>query len=297
MAETLIENEKHWHALRLQNVGGSEVAALFDECSYLTRLELYLIKRSEISGAIEDNNRMFWGRHLEDGIALGIQTKTGCVIHNPKAYFTCDDTPGMGCTPDRIMAFENGTKRLLQIKTVDGLTFRNDWPDGQPPLPYLLQLQQEMACTGFAAGVLAVLVGGNDLKMFDYEAHAGAQAKIKLAITDFWTMVRENRQPPAVAEDYDVLREFYPNASLPPINLSGDNEMPSLCATAIDAGARRKDAEKEEKQAKASILQKIGNASGAYCSGFNVRKNVVHKTEFTMKATSYPTLSIKEISI
>ena len=49
----------------------------------------------------------------------------------------------------------------VEVKNVDGIVFRA-WEDG-PPMVYQLQVQHEIACGGYARGVLAVCIGGNDL--------------------------------------------------------------------------------------------------------------------------------------
>jgi predicted phage-related endonuclease len=289
-----ITSPEQWHELRLKHVGGSEVAALFNACSYLTSLELYLIKRGEAPAGIEDNERMFWGRMVEDAVAQGVAQVKGWVIENPKAYYICDDTRGMGCTPDRFICdAKDRPLGLLQIKNVDRLIF-SKWENGEPPLQYQLQLQHELACTGLTWGALAVLVGGNELKICEYQAHAGAIARIKEAITKFWHMVDNAIQPPAVADDYEILKELRPADEHRIIDLSHDNEFPELCATAIEASERRKEAEKQERAAKAAILQKIGDAGRATCSGFTVKKTTVSKKEYLVKATTYQTLTIKE---
>lgn len=300
MSIIAIQNADHWHELRKQYVGGSEVAALFNACSYLTHLELWLIKRGEIAGDIEDNDRMFWGRMVEDAIAQGIAAKMGWRIENPHGYFICDDTQGMGCTPDRmIFKPEHPEPGLLQIKNVDRLEYMK-WEDAEdgktkiPPLAKQLQLQHELGCSGYQWGVLGVLVGGNDLKIFEYDAHPGAIAKIKAAITKFWESVKSGIQPQAVADDYEIIKELHPANADKIVDMSGDNEFPELCATAIAAAERRKAAEKEEKAAKASILQKMGDAGRATCTGFIIKKTSVTKGEYLVKAQSYQQLTIKE---
>lgn len=295
MASVRIENEEHWKSLRAKHVGGSEIAALFDACSYLTRLELWLAKRGELSGEMSDNARTFWGRYLEDAIAQGVAATKGWAVENPKAYFTCDDTPGMGCTPDRVIAHAShrDTPGLLQIKNTDWLVFKK-WEDGEPPLQYHLQLQHELACTGHAWGALAVLIGGNDLKVFEYDAHDGVQAKLKRAVTQFWASVESGAMPKATGDDYDVVRELYQDSFGEIIDLTGDNEMPVLCAAALDAGSRRLAAEKEEKAAKAGIMQKVGEASYARCDGFGIKRTQVNRAEHIVKASSYIKLTVKE---
>lgn len=293
MSIITIKDESNWHELRAANIGGSEIAALFGACSYLTELELWLIKRGEISGEIEDNARMFWGRMVEEAVAQGVAATNGWKVENPKAYFTCDDTPGMGCTPDRIVyKADCALPGLLQIKNVDWLVFKK-WEDGQPPLQYQLQLQHELACTGYSWGAVAVLVGGNDLKIFEYDAHQGAITRIKEAVIKFWDSVKKGEQPAAASDDYEILKEMYPGQESKLIDLTGDNQLPELCAVALAAAERRKAAEKEEKAAKAAVLQKIGDAGRALCTGFTIKKTTVSKNEYMVKAQTYQQLTIK----
>ncbi len=288
-----IESPEHWHAIRAKHVGGSEIAAIFGECSYLTHLELYLIKRGEVSGAIEENERMFWGTVIEDAVAQGVAKYKGWVVSKPDVYYSSDEVEGMGCTPDRLIENpERPDAGLLQIKNVDRLVFMR-WEDGAPPLQYQLQLQHELACTCLKWGALAVLVGGNDLKVFEFEAHAGVIAKIKAGVTKFWQDVRAGNQPPAVADDYEILKELYPADDHKVIDFTHDNEFPDLCAKAVEFAEKRKDAEKQERLAKSAILQKMGNAGRAICTGFKIKKTTVSKKEYLVSATTYQTLTIK----
>jgi len=293
----IIQNKDHWHELRSKHVGGSEISALFDACSYLTHLELYLIKSGQVSGMIEDNDRMLWGRLLEDAIGQGVSIKKGWDIVNPQRYYVCADTPGMGCTPDRIIHNAGKTTPgLLQIKVVDKFEFMK-WDEGQPPLQYQLQLQHEMACVGYVWGALAVLVGGNDLQIFEYDAHTDAIRKIKSAINDFWASIGTGSEPRAVANDYEVVKDLYPLQAGKEVDLSADNELPELCARAMAAAERRKEAEKEEKAAKAEIIRKIGDAERANCSGFFVKYPEIVKNMSAKEAhiQKYRQLTIKEI--
>lgn len=289
-----VKDDAHWRELRLKHVGGSEIPALFNiRPFHTTRLELWLVKRGDVDGAIEDNERMFWGRMVEDAIGQGIAAKYGWRIENPKAYFTCDDTPGMGCTPDRVIhSPKRDTPGLLQIKNVDRLEFMK-WEDGEPPMKFQLQLQHELACAGYSWGALGILIGGNELVLIEYDAHAGAITKIKSAVKDFWASVATNTEPKAIAEDYEILKEFYKGFS-GAIDMTADNQLPALCAQAKEAAERKKTAETEEKQAKADILQKIGDASLVNCSGFRIKRTQVDKASYTVKPQSYIQLTIKQ---
>jgi predicted phage-related endonuclease len=61
-----------WNAIRLQHVGGSEVAALFGASPHLTLLELWLMKHGEIPDDVPESDRLFWGKLLEEPIAQAV---------------------------------------------------------------------------------------------------------------------------------------------------------------------------------------------------------------------------------
>lgn len=294
MSTITIKNETHWHELRKQTIGSSEVASLFDANPYLTRLELWLRKRGEIADTIPDTERMFWGRKLESMIGAGAAERMQWTLHRRNIYFIHDDVKGMGCTPDAEIAKDDDLRPgVLEIKNVDGLAYRA-WDDGEPPLNYLLQLQHQLACTGYTWGAIAALIGGNDLKVFVYDRHEAVIKKIERAVTEFWQSVQTGEQPPAVADDYDIVRDLYAISEHKEIDLTGDNLLPELCARIKAAAERRKAADQEEKQCKALIMQKIGDATLAKCNGFTIKATQVNKGEYLVKAQSYKQLTVKE---
>ena len=284
-----IQSDAHWHELRRSHIGSSEVASLFDASPYLTRFELWHRKKGNIVDTIPDTERMEWGRRLEAAIGQAAAANLGIILEKATGYYQHPMVAGMGATPD-FMAPDI----IVACKNVDGLQYARSWENGEPPMHYLLQLQHQLACTGFRHGYIAVLIGGNEFKIFPYERHEGAIAKIEHATTAFWQSIAENREPAAVAEDYDVIRQMMNRMEDTEIDLAGDNEFPDLCARAKAASARKSEAEKEEKACKAAIIQKMNNHARARCGGFTVKATTVSKKEYTVSATSYQQLTIKE---
>lgn len=287
-----IKNDEHWRELRASHIGGSEVAALFGESSYMTHFELWVMKSGKVTPAFPDNDRIFWGNVLESAIGKGTAMKTGWQVEKCKDYHESDNNKRLGCTPDFLITDKNGRKGLLQTKNTDRLQFMQ-WEDEQPPMAYLLQLQHELACTGLSWGVLGVLVGGNDLKLYQYDAHVKVITKLEKAVTAFWQSVEEGKEPTAFADDYEMIRLVYNRADDEIIDLTSDNHLPELCRIALEAAERRKEAERQEKDAKSRIMQKIQNCGRALVTGFNVKKTVVNKAAYTVNPQSYPQLTIK----
>jgi hypothetical protein len=90
------------------------------------------------------------------------------------------------------------------------------------------------------------------------------------------------------------MRELYPQASRPEIDLTGDNELPTLCANALMAEEQRKAAEKREKQIKAEIMNRVKDAEAARCSGFFIRYPEIVKH---MKAKEAHTQKYRQLTI
>jgi len=115
--------------------------------------------------------------------------------------------------------------------------------------------------TGFKWGYIAVLVGGNDLRLIRRERREDIIEKIQARIADFWKSIDENRCPePDETRDFDTLKRLYavsdPNTAL-------DEWYHAEAMEAIDLAARfgeqKREAEKEEKEAKARLMAVLGD--------------------------------------
>ncbi len=291
-----IESEDHWHELRRKCVGSSETAALFDASSFLTRFELWHRKKGSISDSFEDSERMFWGRKLESAIAAGVAEQRGWTLTKPDAYYPHPTVAGMGCTPDFLIDDAERGQGIMEVKNIDYIQFRRAWTGSEPPLAYILQLQHQLACTGLKWGCIAALIGGNTPEVFVYDRHEQAINRIEAAITAFWKSIQDGIEPAAVSEDYSVMRELYPQACRPEIDLTADNRLPELCADALMAEEQRKAAEKREKALKAEIINRVKDAEAARCSGFFIRypEIVKHMKAKEASIQKYRQLSIRK---
>lgn len=268
-----VQSEAHWHQLRAQHIGSSDVAALFDASPYMTKFELWHRKAGTLPDSMEDTERMFWGRKLEAVIAQGVGEREGWEIIPNKHYFSYRKVKGLGCTPDFFVLCPRRGLGVMEVKNVDRLEYMERWDEGEPPLNYLLQLQEQLACTGYRWGAVVPLIGGNSYQTFEYLPHEASIRKIETAAAEFWASIAEGKEPPAVADDYEVVRRIFGRASNREIDLTGDNELPDLCAGAVEARNRRLAAEKDEKGAKTQILLKMGDAARAKVAGGFYLKN------------------------
>lgn len=265
---------EQWHARRLQNIGGSEVAALFGvQPAYaLSHYALWHVKAGNAPPPPVDNERVRWGNRLEAPIALGIAEDQGWTV-SKGGHVTDPTTPGMACTLDYIVHDPaRPDPGALEIKNVDWLVHKRTWADGEPPLHILLQNQHQMACAGYNWGVVGGLVGGNDVHLYRYEARPALIASIRQRVSAFWQSIADGREPPVDGSDSAaaVIRALHPELLDEAADLTLDNALPDICARLLAAAEARKAAEKLEAEAKNQLAAKLGDHARALAQGYRI---------------------------
>jgi predicted phage-related endonuclease len=267
-------SREEWLGLRAKNVGASEVAAIFGvQPPYaLSHYALWHVKAGlapppEVGGA-----RVEWGLRLEAVIAEIAAAEREWKIAKG-GYITDDECLGLACTLDYVAhSTETAAIGCLECKNADWLAHRRSWTDDEPPLHILLQLQAQLACTGYQWGAVACLVGGNDMRIYDYQRRPKLITEIRSRVAAFWQSIAENRPPTVDGSDSASasLRALYAEHTEEVADLETDNELPVACAAMLQAVEARKAAEKAEKEAKNRILAKLGPHLRARARGFFV---------------------------
>jgi predicted phage-related endonuclease len=253
-----IENENHWHELRARCVGGSEVAALFG-CGYQTHFQLWHEKRGDLAHAdYSDNERVVLGRCLEAGIAAAAGELYGYELRKATAYFMDDECVGLGATPDYFLV-RGESEFPAEIKNASWGAFKDKWTiheDGysEAPLPFQLQLQTQLACTGAAAGLLIALVSGDRIVRCEIPRHDEAIAEIRRRVRAFWDSIEHNVEPPAeMPTDLDSAKRVW-HAGDGAVDLSGDPDVEGWLSQLAELRATRKKIEADESVIDGQIL-------------------------------------------
>lgn len=203
-----IENDEQWHELRSKVIGSSDVAALFGLSSFKSKYTLWHEKAGNIKHNA-NNTRIKAGKHLEAGIASLAAEKLDIKIKKNEHFYIHGN---IGATPD--YHYDDG---ILEIKNMDYLQFRHKCPEDAPPHEYVLQLQHQLHCinkaspdTAASGGTLAIFVGGNDLKIFNFDYRPSIGEKIEVKASDFFQSIKYNNSPdinnPA---DFKVIKDIY----------------------------------------------------------------------------------------
>lgn len=204
---------------RQQGLGGSDIAAAIGLSPWKTPYELYIEKTTDDPLLMQKtmNAPMEWGHRLENIIALKYQDETGyAVIPGFKCHYL--KYPFLYGTPDRLVYARDGCGKVLrglEIKTADAFC-REKWGtsgtvwDGadinQCPVPYhyYVQVVSYMAVLGLETWDLAVLIGGNDYRVYTFVRNLDVEGMILEEACSFW---------------YD----FVVNCKAPPIDFTSEN--------------------------------------------------------------------------
>ncbi|MBX9697891.1 MAG: YqaJ viral recombinase family protein [Acetobacteraceae bacterium] len=275
-----------WHALRAQHVGASEVAALFNaQPDYAPGLyALWHQKAGIVPREPVDNPRVAWGLRLEDAIAAGAAERGGWDVR-PGLYASRD---GLGATLDRIIAAPGAEERdaglagpgVLELKNADWLYHKRAWGD-EPPLFILLQLQAQLLATGYGWGAVAVLVGGNDLRIYRYRPRPKVQAEIARRVAAFWDSIRRGKKPDpdGSGSAFRTIQALHPEVQDEPAELDDDNEAPILAAEVLALAKQRKEIERQEAECKARLLAKLGDHRWGKVRGFRISQAITPAKE------------------
>ena len=278
-----------WLALRRQDVTASDVAALFGQHPYRTRLQVYAEKTGRSDG-IGDNAAMRRGRILEPAIAEAWFEDYGERLTKCSDYVR-DPTLRIGATPDYLRP--NGEP--VELKSVAPDVWES-WGEAAP-LAYQLQTLVQAMLLDAPRGWLSVMVDNRakDTHRFEVPRHPGAEAKIIAAVSEFWACVGKGEPPAAdYTRDGTAIAAMFPRDNGQVIDLSGDNRLPELLSRRANLKASIGTAEKEAEAIDAEIKAKIADASEATLPGWRITYKAQERRETIIPAKTIRVLRITD---
>lgn len=294
------ENRQAWLELKSTDVTSTEVSALFDASPYQTSFELYHNKKNKTIVEIDDNERMKWGRRLQDAIAAGISEDKGWTAKPLNTYMRHDKVIGMGSSFDwEIMSEDRADIGILEIKNVDFLQFRDGWLiDGdniEAPPHIEMQLQHQLEVSNRNWGVIAAFIGGNKPIIIERERDRELGKMLCEKVIQFWNDVNMDIEPKAdFVRDAEVIRQIYKDSTGEPLIAHDDSEIFQLCMEYKNAGLEAKIAEERKQAAKSQLLVKIGNSPKVFCANYTISAGEINRKEYTVQATTYRDFRITE---
>jgi putative phage-type endonuclease len=197
---TVCPDEASWLEARRNGIGASEASAVLGENPYQSALSLYCLKLGITEpDDLSKNEAVEWGKKLEDLVAKKYIEETGRTLVDlgRNTLLSHPTAPFMLATLDRIIpSAEDQCDQgpgVLEIKTT-GAHHADDWAEGVPRLAWI-QVQHQLAVTGFRWASLAVLLGGQKFRWMDVYRDDAFISEMLEAEAEFWTRVT-NEDPP-----------------------------------------------------------------------------------------------------
>lgn len=220
--ETHCATRAEWLEQRRRGVGASDAAVILGLSKWKSPMGLYAEKVGLVPISQEENDLLEWGNRLEPVIALKYSDETGRQVQDP-GPFTIQQSldadfqiatldrivAGAGMVHDNAPVLGNGPG-VLELKNVIEFK-REDWEE-EPPLVYQVQVQHQLAVTGFKWGSIAAIIGGRSFVWQDIPRNERFIAMLRQREEEFWRRVVNQQPPPPDGSDAttEVLKALYP---------------------------------------------------------------------------------------
>lgn len=185
-----------WHAVRATGIGGSDIVAICGLNQYTSPLEIWLKKRGETVPRRHDpvlDEAAEMGHELEPFVARRFTKRTGLpAIDNP-GTLRLPAIPHMLVNLDRATV-ENDQMGALEIKTRSSYALK-DWID-EPPGEVQVQVQWQLAVTGWTFGYAAASIGGQRTIVHRIDRDQEFIDNLIAIADEFWGWVQSGTRPP-----------------------------------------------------------------------------------------------------
>lgn len=191
--------EEAWKAERVKDITSSDVSVLFG-VGYQTYQQLFEAKLHGKEMQIEENERMQWGKALQEGIANEFARKNKWKIR-PKTEYVRLKGLRIGSSFDYEIESENeddkgeshSVREILEIKNVSFESYKG-WIRGfQTEMsPYIeIQVQHQMLVSGIDVCYVGALIAGCQGIVLKREANPKVQSAILNKVEQFWRSIDE----------------------------------------------------------------------------------------------------------
>lgn len=263
LASTTDLGREEWLNIRALGIGSSDAAASVGLSPYKSQLSLWLEKTKRKAAVdLSDKESVIWGTVLEPVLAKVYAARTGRRVRRVNAVLQHPDHPFMLANLDREVVGKADCG-ILEIKTA-GYHSAPQWEEGVP-IAYQCQVLHQLAVTGHAWADVAVLIGGQDFRIYRIERDDNKIADLIARESEFWRCVTEDQQPkPDGSDDAGkALLSLFPADNGQTLDLSGSPEFNQLFAELLDLREQKELTERKESEIKQRIQVALGTCTAA----------------------------------
>lgn len=269
-----------WLKQRQSGIGGSEIAAIVGLNQYKTPMQIWESKVNPVQDE-ETSQPAYWGTVLEDVVAKEYALRTGNKVQRLTKQMRHPDFEFAIANIDRAIInpaisgnvrWKDGkltTDRILECKTANGFMAKQWGEAGTDSVPdaYLIQCQWYMGVTGASICDLAVLIGGQDFRIYTILRDDDLINDLLIQGAAFWELVQSRTEPDPVN---------YPEAvkkwakSDPSLSVQADDSLIDDLEQIQGIKAQVKELEAQEDAIKARVLMSLENAETLLYQGVKV---------------------------
>ena len=169
---------------RKKGIGASDTPIIMGFSSYKTPYQLYLEKLGLVDDTEKETEAQYWGNKLERPImghfieANKVEvTFTETVYHQNKSYMFAN-LDGYIPAQNAVVEIKNSREYMRSYWGEDGSNI--------VPMQYLVQLAHQCIVANASKGYLAVLIGGNEYRQYEYHRDTELEKLIIEAVDRFW---------------------------------------------------------------------------------------------------------------
>jgi putative phage-type endonuclease len=236
-----------FHAERLSGIGSSD-APIIMGLGLRTPYQLWLEKTSQAPRPnLSDNDRVYWGIHLEDLVAKRFASEHPTFkVRRKRKMLRNKKYPFALAHLDRTVTNDtDGITVPFEIKTSQDF---ESWKDGMPTY-YQPQVQHQLALKDAPFAYVAVLLAGHDYREYVVQRDDAYIAELMDAEAEFWANVQDGVPPPARNIE-DILLRFKEGLAG---SIVAPEHLVAAAARLANVRAIKSSAEAEETQLKSVI--------------------------------------------
>lgn len=271
-------NRTDFLATRRTGIGGSDIGAILGLNHYRTPYDVFLDKTAPEIQPDTAGEAAYWGTTLEDVVAKEYQRRTGRkvqrvnhLLRHPEHDFAIANIDRAIINPDisGAVRWKDGrltTDSLLECKTANGFA-ASEW--GEPgtdsvPDSYLCQCQWYLGVTGCQTAELAVLIGGQDYRIYTIACDPELFADMLEIAGKFWRNCQRGI-PPAPSNTDEALKHW-------PRHIAGksvivDVSIKDKCDRIANISSEIAALKAEEDALKTDVMLAFGDAEKIVCDG------------------------------
>lgn len=186
-------------------IGGSDAPVILGLSSWKSRFELWQEKVGEKEpDDLSEIERIRWGTILEAVVAEEYMRRTGKKVRRVNQRQVSKDHPWMVAQIDRRIVGGG----LLEIKTTDAANAADWGTEGSADIPahYYAQVQHQLAVMREGFAEVAVLIGGNRMRLYLVQRDEEFIQDMVVAEGEFWSHVQSRVAPEPITLDEAALR-------------------------------------------------------------------------------------------